>query len=137
MSISSVSAAWSSRGPQLLSILRIVTAITFMLAGTSKLFEFPVPLPNGFVAHPFSQIWVAGVLEVFGGGLVLIGLCTRPIAFVLSGEMAVAYFQGHFPHSIYPTVNMGVPAVLTCFIWLYISAVGPGPWSVDALRGKA
>jgi putative oxidoreductase len=81
-----------------------------------------------------SQAWVAGVLEVFGGALLLVGLFTRPVAFLLAGEMAVAYFQFHLPRGVWPTVNGGVSAALYCFIWLYVSAAGPGPWSIDARR---
>ena len=109
----------------------------FILAGTSKMFAFPAAiLPGGRTVALASQIGVAALLEVFGGGLVLIGLFTRPIAFLLAGEMAVTYFQAHFPRGFWPTVNGGVPAALYCFIWLYISAAGPGPWSVDAKRGR-
>ena len=92
--------------------------------------------PNGGTAAFGSQIWIGGALEVFGGALLLVGLFTRPVAFLLSGEMAVAYFQFHFPRGFWPVVNMGVPAVLYCFVWLYLSAAGPGPWSLDALRRK-
>ena len=127
---------WSSLEPQMRSLLRIVAAFMFILAGTTKLFGFPTPMPGGMTAHPFSQIWVGGVLEALGGALLLLGLCTRPVAFVLAGEMAVAYFQFHFPHGFWPTANNGVSAVLYCFIWLYLSAAGPGPWSLDALRRK-
>ncbi|MBS1911346.1 MAG: DoxX family protein [Bacteroidetes bacterium] len=121
--------------PRLLSVLRIVAALMFMMAGAMKLFAFPkgVPPNNGTVLL-FSQAGLAGVLEFFGGGLVLVGLFTRPVAFILSGEMAVAYFQVHFPQGPWPTVNNGVAAVLYCFIWLYICAAGAGPWSVDAWR---
>jgi putative oxidoreductase len=100
-----------------------------------KLFAFPhgVP-PNGGTVPLVSQMGLGGILEVFGGFLILIGLFTRPVAFILSGEMAVAYFQFHYPQSFWPTINNGIPAVLYCFIWLYFSAAGPGPWSVDALR---
>jgi putative oxidoreductase len=83
-----------------------------------------------------SQIWFAGVLETFGGLCMLLGLCTRPVAFILSGMMAVAYFQVHFPQSFWPSINNGTPAVLFCFLWLYISAAGPGPLSLDAMLGK-
>ncbi len=83
-----------------------------------------------------SQMGLGAVLEVFGGGLLLVGLFTRPVAFLLAGEMAVAYFQFHFPLSFWPTINQGVPAVLYCFLWLYFSATGPGAWSVDERRGK-
>ena len=133
----SVFAKWSNWGPQMQSILRIVAAFTFMLAGTSKLFAFPVGMPpNGSTAEVMTQAWIGGTLEVFGGGLVLIGLFTRPVAFILSGMMAVAYFQFHAPGGFWPTVNGGVAAVMYCFVWLFFSAAGAGPWSVDALRKK-
>jgi putative oxidoreductase len=83
-----------------------------------------------------TQVGIGGLLEAVGGFLLLIGLFTRPVAFVLSGEMAVAYFQFHFPQGFWPVVNQGQPAVLYCFIWLYFSAAGAGPWSVDALRTR-
>ncbi|HVZ38051.1 MAG TPA: DoxX family protein [Candidatus Kapabacteria bacterium] len=121
--------------PRLLSVLRIVAAIMFMMAGAMKLFAFPMGVPpNNGTVPLFSEAGLAGVLELFGGGLVLVGLFTRPVAFLLSGEMAVAYFQVHFPQSPWPTVNNGVTAVLYCFIWLYICAAGAGPWSLDAWR---
>jgi putative oxidoreductase len=134
MASSSILTKWSSFAPQLRSLLRIVAALMFIMAGTVKLFAFPMPMPGGATAPVLSEIWVGGVLEVFGGGLLLLGLCTRPVAFVLAGEMAVAYFQFHFPHGFWPTVNGGVPAALYCFVWLYFSAAGAGPWSLDALR---
>ena len=128
-------ARWKSWAPQLLSILRIVAAFMFMLHGTAKLFAFPEGVgPDGGTVPMMSQAWFAGVLEVFGGGLLLLGLFTRPVAFLLSGEMAVAYFQAHAPNSFWPTVNRGEAAALYCFLWLYISAAGPGPWSLDAMR---
>jgi len=123
--------------PQFLSALRIISAFMFMLAGTSKLFAFPAGMPGGGTVPVLSQIGIGGVLEVVGGALLLVGLFTRPVAFVLAGEMAVAYFQFHFPKSFWPTVNQGVPAVLYCFVFLYLSAAGPGPWSIDALRRSA
>jgi len=79
---------------------------------------------------------VAGILETFGGALLLVGLFTRPVAFLLSGEMAFAYFHVHAPHGFWPVLNGGHPAVLFCFVWLYLSAAGPGPWSIDALRAR-
>lgn len=128
---------WQNFAPQFKSLLRIVAAFMFMLAGTSKLFAFPVGMPpDGGTAQLLSQVGIGGVLEVFGGALLLVGLFTRPVAFILSGEMAVAYFQFHFPNSFWPTVNGGVAAVLYCFVWLYFSAAGAGPWSLDAVRGK-
>jgi putative oxidoreductase len=118
-------------------VLRIVAAAMFMLAGTSKLFAFPIGMPpNGQTASFGSQIWIGGALEVFGGLLMLLGLFTRPVAFILAGEMAVAYFQFHQPQALWPTVNGGVAAVLYCFVWLYFSAAGPGPWSLDAKRER-
>jgi len=133
---SNLSAKWRASEPYLRSVLRMVAAFMFMLAGTSKIFAFPVGMPKGGTATLMSQIGVGGLLEVFGGLLLLLGLFTRPVAFLLAGEMAVAYFQFHFPKSFWPTVNGGVSAALYCFIWLYISAAGPGPWSLDAKRGK-
>ncbi|HET6147268.1 MAG TPA: DoxX family protein [Polyangia bacterium] len=136
MANTSLGSKWSSFAPQLLSLLRIIAAFMFILAGTTKLFAFPSAMPGGMTAHPPSEIWVAGVLETFGGALLLLGLFTRPIAFVLAGQMAVAYFQFHFPNSFWPTVNGGVSAALYCFVWLYLSAAGGGPWSLDALRAR-
>jgi putative oxidoreductase len=128
---------WSTWAPQLRSLLRIVAALVFIQVGTMKLFAFPVGMPpNGGTAKLMSEAWIAGTLEVLGGGLILLGLFTRPVAFVLAGEMAVAYFQFHFPQSFWTVVNNGAPAVLFCFLWLYFSAAGAGPWSLDAkLRG--
>jgi len=127
--------AW---GPQLQSLLRIVAAFMFMQAGTMILFAFPTGIPpDGGTAPLMSQIWIGGVLEAFGGALLLLGLFTRPVAFILSGEMAVAYFQFHAPQGFWPIMNGGVNAALYCFVWLYFSAAGAGPWSLDAKwRGK-
>lgn len=131
-------ARWKSWAPELRSILRIVAAFMFMLHGTAKLFAFPEGVgPDGGTVPMMSQAWIAGVLEVFGGGLLLLGLFTRPVAFLLSGEMAVAYFQAHAPSSFWPTVNRGEAAALYCFLWLYFSSAGPGPWSLDALRRRS
>jgi putative oxidoreductase len=134
MSGTNVVTRWSEREPQLRSLLRMVAAFMFTLAGTAKLFAFPAGMHGGGTAKLASQIGVAGVLEVFGGALLLLGLFTRPVAFLLAGEMAVAYFQVHFPKGFWPTVNGGVSAALYAFIWLYLSAAGPGPWSLDAWR---
>lgn len=136
MSNQSIGAKWVSWSPQLLSILRIIAAFCFILSGTTKLFSFPVGMPDGITADFMSQTWIGGVLETFGGGLVLVGLFTRPVSFILSGMMAVAYWQFHAPGSFWPTVNGGVAAVIYCFVWLYISAAGAGPWSIDAMRKK-
>jgi len=137
MSVNRVSSWWSSWQGELLSALRIMAAAMFILAGSSKLLAFPIGMPpNGQTAAFGSQIWIGGVLEMFGGALMLLGLFTRPVAFILSGEMAVAYFQFHHPQAFWPTVNGGVGAALYCFLWLYFSAAGPGPWSLDARRKK-
>ncbi len=125
---------WMSFAPQLLALLRIVAGLMFLLVGTSKLFAFPVGMPGGATAEFPSQIWLGGVLEVVGGGLLVLGLFTRPTAFVLSGEMAVAYFQFHAVNGFWPTVNGGMPAVLYCFLFLYLSAAGAGAWSLDGRR---
>lgn len=133
--VASTAAQWSASAPYLLGLLRIVAAAMFMLAGTMKLFAFPSGMPpDGGTAEFMSQIWIGGVLEVFGGGLIVLGLFTRPVAFVLSGMMAVAYFQFHAPQGFWPGMNGGVAAVLYCFLWLYFSAAGAGRWSLDARR---
>ncbi len=116
------------------ALLRIVAALMFMQHGAQKLFG--VLMAPGMPAMPraalFSQFWFAGVLELFGGFLMLIGLFSRPVAFLLSGEMAVAYFQVHAPRGLFPIVNRGEVVVLFCFIWLFMFANGGGPFSVDA-----
>jgi putative oxidoreductase len=123
-----------SSTPYLLSLLRIVAAFVFIQFGTAKLFAFPAPMTPGGAALPLmSAMGIAGVLETFGGLLLLIGLLTRPVAFLLAGEMAFAYFIAHAPNGFWPLLNMGTPAVLFCFIWLYFSAAGAGPLSVDAV----
>lgn len=130
-------AKWSTWAPQLQSLLRIVAAFIFIPSGTMKLFAFPMGMPpDGSTAKLMSQIGIGGILEVFGGALLLVGLFTRPVAFILSGEMAVAYFQFHAPQGFWPIVNGGTGAVLYCFVWLYFSAAGAGPWSLDAMRKK-
>ncbi len=128
---------WRAAAPQVLSVARIMAAFLFTQVGTAKLFAFPAAImPGGGTVHLFSLLGLAGVLETFGGFLMLIGLFARPVAFVLSGEMAVAYFIGHGIHGFWAVLNMGMPAVLFCFLWLYLSAAGPGPWSVDAALGR-
>jgi putative oxidoreductase len=128
-------ARWSGWGPQLRSVLRIVAAGIFFLAGTMKLFAFPTGIPpHGGTVPLLSEVGLAGVLEVVGGGLLLLGLFTRPVAFILSGEMAVAYFQFFAPKGFWPLLNGGIDPVIFCFIWLYFSAAGGGAWSLDAAR---
>lgn len=119
--------------PYLRSVLRIVAAFTLMAHGTQKLFAFPVTEARQPVAL-VSLMGLAGVLEAFGGLLLLVGLCTRPVAFLLSGMMAVAYFMAHAADGFWPILNHGEMAVLYCFVWLYIAGAGPGPWSLDAFR---
>ena len=126
------SETWSTWSPRLLAILRIVTGLLFIAHGSSKLFGFP-PFPMGEV-QLFSLMGLAGILEFVGGILILIGLFTRPVAFILSGEMAVAYFMVHAPQGFFPSNNGGEAAVLFCFVFLYLSATGAGPWSVDERR---
>jgi putative oxidoreductase len=118
--------------PQMLSVLRIMSALLFIEHGTQKLFGFP-PSERGTV-DLFSIYGLAGILETFGGILLLIGLFTRPVAFLLSGMMAVAYFMAHAPRSFFPVSNGGDAAILFCFVFLYLVTAGPGPWSVDAKR---
>jgi putative oxidoreductase len=115
------------------SLLRIVAAFIFVQIGTMKLFAFPAGIPPSGGAAPWlSEVGVAGILEVVGGTLLIAGLYTRPVAFVLSGEMAVAYFQFFAPLGFWPVLTGGIDAALYCFIWLYFSAAGAGPWSLDA-----
>jgi putative oxidoreductase len=129
---------WRSWQPYLLSLLRIVAAFLFIQFGTAKLFGLPAPImPDGGTAPIGSLAGVASVLEAFGGLFLLVGLFTRPVAFLLSGEMAFAYFIGHAPQGFWTVVNQGTPAVLFCFVFLYLSAAGPGPWSLDAMRDRA
>jgi putative oxidoreductase len=119
--------------PQMLSILRIITALVVLQFGMAKVIGFPaVPMFQG--VKLFSLIGLAGTLELIGGVLLLIGLFTRPVAFILSGEMAAAYFIGHLPKGFIPLLNGGNEAVIYCFIFLYFVFAGPGPWSVDAVR---
>ena len=123
--------------PQLRSILRIVVAFLYVQVGSAKWFAFPAAiLPGGGTAPVGSLVWFAGVIEVVGGTLFLLGLFTRPVAFILSGEMAFAYFIGHAPHGFWPVLNQGAPAIFFCFTFLYFSAAGAGPWSLDALLAR-
>jgi putative oxidoreductase len=116
------------------SLLRVVTGALFMQHGVQKLFGLLVDPSRPWTGAPpmFSQFWFAGVLETFGGFLIVLGLCTRPVAFLLSGEMAVAYFQVHAPRAFWPIVNRGEIVVMFCFVYLYLFATGPGPFSLDA-----
>jgi putative oxidoreductase len=120
--------------PQALGLLRIVTALLFLQHATSKLFQFP-PFPMGVVPVG-SLLWIAGVIEIFGSLLLLAGLFSRPVAFLLSGEMAYAYWTVHAPQSTFPLINHGEGAILFCFIFLTIAATGPGAWSLDGSRRR-
>jgi putative oxidoreductase len=127
-----ISAVWSGWSSRLQSVLRMVAAIMFILAGSTKLFAFPAGIPpHGGTVPLISQFGFGAILETFGGTLLLLGLFTRPVAFLLAGEMAVAYFQFHFPGGVWPVLNGGVPAMLYCFVWLFFSAAGAGSWSLD------
>ena len=121
--------------PQLLSIFRIMFALLFIEHATAKLFHFPHVAMFDAVTIT-SLFGIAGIIELIGGTLVLVGLFTPIAAFILSGQMAVAYFMVHAPQGFFPLLNQGEGAILYCFAFLYIAAAGPGPWSVDAMRSK-
>ena len=119
--------------PRMLSILRIVSALIFFAHGTQKILGLPASDMN----PPLMSIfWIAGVLELVGGALLILGLFTRPVAFVLSGLMAVAYWMAHAPQSAFPALNGGDAAILYCFVFLYLVFAGPGSWSLDAVLGR-
>jgi len=130
-----VDSRWRGWSPQLLSVLRIVAALLFMQHGAQKLFGFLGGIPGG-TPQLLTLPWITGVLEFFGGLLLLLGLCTRPIAFILSGMMAVAYFKVHARQGFWPLQNRGELAALYCFVFLYLSAAGGGPWSLDSVRRR-
>jgi putative oxidoreductase len=127
-----LNAFYSKWSPRLLSILRIIAAFLFMQHGGQKLFGFP-PSPRPGPDSLLSLAGVAGILEFFGGLLLLLGLFTRPVAFILSGQMAVAYFMAHAPRGFWPVSNGGELAVFYCFVFLYFAAAGGGEWSLDRL----
>ncbi len=121
--------------PRMLSILRILAALIFFEHGTQKLLGFP--LSERAAPELLSLSGIAGILELVGGAMLLLGLFTRPVAFILAGEMAVAYWYAHAPRSFFPVNNEGDAAILFCFVFLYPFAAGGGPWSLDAwLRNK-
>jgi putative oxidoreductase len=126
--------AWFSRWQaELRAILRIIVALLFIEHGLIKLFGFPAGGMPG-VQQAGTLLWVGGIIELVTGVLVLLGLFTRPAAFVAAGEMAVAYFMFHAPQGFYPAINMGEGAILYCFVFLYYAAAGPGAWSIDGAR---
>jgi putative oxidoreductase len=120
-----------------LSVLRFVAGFLFMQAGMMKLFAFPIGMPpDGGTANLYSELGVAGILEFVGGAMLMFGLFTRPVAFILSGEMAVAFWQFHAPNGFWPIANGGTDAIFYCFLFLYFSAAGGGPWGIDGLRKR-
>jgi len=127
MTTDSLQTVWA---PRVLSILRIVAALIFFEHGTAKLLGFP---PSPYSPELWSLSWIAGLLELVGGALLIVGLFTRPVAFILSGEMAFAYWMAHAPQSPFPLLNQGDASILYCFVFLYIAFAGGGPWSLDAL----
>lgn len=129
MNLNALSSTWA---PRLLSILRIITGLMFLQHGTQKILGFPAT--GKPIVNLLSLSGTAGLLELIGGTLIILGLFTRPVAFILSGQMAVAYFMVHAPESLYPVLNRGELAILFCFIFLYLAAAGAGPWSLDAQR---
>jgi len=129
MDLTTTTTHWA---PRMLSILRIVSALLFLEHGTQKILGFP---PGS--SPPLASIYgVAGLLELIGGALLIVGLFSRPVAFILSGQMAVAYFYSHATKGFFPALNGGDAAILFCFVFLYIAFAGPGPWSIDAQRGR-
>ena len=126
-------AAWT---PRALSVLRIVTGLLIIQHGMGKIIGFPA-FPAYASVQPLSLIGAAGFIELIGGALLILGLFTQPVAFILAGEMAFAYFIGHFPKGYHPLLNAGTLAALYCFACLYLSTAGAGPWSLDASMKKA
>jgi putative oxidoreductase len=118
--------------PRVLSVLRIVVGLLFLEHGTQKLFGFP-PSANPGPAL-LSLMGIQGLIEIVGGGLIALGLFTRPVAFIICGDMAVAYFMAHFPTNFFPITNRGDAAILYCFVFLYLAVAGGGAWSLDASR---
>jgi putative oxidoreductase len=130
MDLKDLTSVWA---PRVLSLLRIVAALLFIEHGTQKLFGFPLAAQQPSV---LSLLWIAAILELIGGALVLLGLFTQPVAFLLSGEMAVGYWLYHAPKSFFPANNGGDAAILFCFVFLYLAFAGGGAWSLDALRKR-
>ena len=121
--------------PMVLSIFRIITGLLLFQYGVAKLLKFPA-VPMFAKVEPLSLFGIAGMFELVLGGLLILGLLTRPVAFILSGEMAFAYFIEHFPRSFFPVLNNGSLAIMLCFACLYLACAGGGPWSLDAMRRK-
>jgi putative oxidoreductase len=132
MDFTAIGTVW---GPRVLSVLRIVSGLLLLQYGTAKLIGWP-PVEIFKNLQWFSLFGIAGMFELIGGTLMILGLFTRPVAFVLSGEMAAAYFIEHFPRSFFPVLNRGDLAVILCFTFFYLAFARGGPWSLDAMRGK-
>lgn len=118
------------------TLLRLASGLMFMQAGGMKILRWFGGMPGGITASPWSQVWIGGMLELIGGALIMAGLFTRPVAFILSGEMAVAYWQFHAPNGGWPVQNNGVAAALYCFVFLFMAAYGSGEWSLQALLSR-
>jgi putative oxidoreductase len=131
MADSDLAGGWA---PRVLSVLRIVAGLQFLEHGTQKFFSFP--MRAGAAPELMSMLGVQGCLEIVGGILIILGLFTRPVAFILAGDMAVAYFKVHFAKSFFPALSGGDAASLFCFIFLYLAAAGGGVWSLDAQRER-
>jgi putative oxidoreductase len=125
-------ATWS---PRALSVLRIIVGLLFLEHGTSKYLSLPVSPMTGVA--PTSLSGINGMIEIVGGVLIVLGLFTRPIAFILAGDMAVAYFIAHAPRGFFPLLNAGELATIYCFVFLYLAVAGGGEWSVDHLRAAS
>jgi putative oxidoreductase len=123
----------SPRADHVLAFVRIVAGLVFISVGSMKVFNVP---PSPMPVPLLSQMGIGGVMEVIGGTLIVLGLLTRPTAFILSGEMAVAYFQFHATQSVFPTTNQGIPAILYCLLFFYLVFAGPGAWSIDAILAR-
>jgi putative oxidoreductase len=130
MNLTETGNAWA---PRVLSLLRIMTGLVLLQHPLSKLFGFPA---SNFMPAVGTLPWIASLFEIVGAPLLILGLFTRPVAFILAGLMACAYFIGHAPRGFYPQLNGGSLAIMYSFVCLYIAAAGPGPWSVDAMRGQ-
>src|ERR1700761_9714281 len=121
--------------PRALSVLRIITGLMIIQHGMAKLLGFP-SVARFANLNPMSLIGAAGFIELIGGALLIIGFLTQPVAFIMSGEMAFAYFMAHAPKSFFPLINGGTLAIMVCFTFLYLSTAGAGPWSIDAATMK-
>jgi len=132
MNYEAIGTMWA---PRVLSVLRIVSGLALLEHGTAKIFKFPVVATMAKLDLA-SMGGISGFLELIGGALLLVGLFTRPVAFILSGMCAVAYFYAHAPRGLFPILNGGEAAIIYTFLLFYIAAAGPGPWSIDARRGK-